>query len=305
MACAVPVALILFNRPKLTARVFEVIRQVQPRRLFLIADGPRHASESGRCAETRKLVQNVDWPCEVRTNFSETNLGCGRRPATGIDWIFTQVEEAIILEDDCLPSQSFFRFCAELLAHFRDDSRVMHISGNNFQSEPCGQPYSYYFSKYTHSWGWATWRRAWQRYDFTLSSWPQFKASGQLRSIFPDPAEARYWTRKLDSLHRRQRDDAWDYQWNYALWAHRGLSVLPTVNLVQNLGFGPQATHTREPLACAQKPPQEIGPLLHPPNLAVMPEADTSDFRERFHPPPTRWKRMFSLALARMSLLLK
>src|SRR6185436_19386626 len=176
--CSVPVALIIFNRPDLTARVFEAIRQAQPRQLFVIADGPRNPDDERLCNEARQVVAHVDWKCDVRTDFSQTNLGCGRRPASGIDWVFSQVAEAIILEDDCIPAPSFFHFCERLLEHYRNDTRVMHISGNNYlpadkrSSEREAQSRSYYFSKYTFSCGWATWRRAWKHYDSALASWP-------------------------------------------------------------------------------------------------------------------------------------
>ena len=139
MACSAPVALIVFNRPDLTAQVFAAIRNARPAKLFVIADGPRNRAEEEACRAARKAAQLVDWECEVKTNFSDTNLGCGRRPASGLDWVFRQTEEAIILEDDCLPAPSFFSFCESLLEHYRHDARVMHIGGCNFQRQPSGR----------------------------------------------------------------------------------------------------------------------------------------------------------------------
>jgi hypothetical protein len=262
--CAVPVALIIFNRPDLTDRVFEAIRQARPRQLFVVADGPRHTGESRLCEQTRDIVGKVDWKCEVKTDYAQTNFGCGRRPATGIDWVFSQVEEAVILEDDCVPAPSFFDYCQQLLAHYRDDKRVMHISGNNYLVGGPRAPYSYYFSKYTFSCGWATWRRAWKHYDYALTTWPAFKSDGRLNAICPDPIEAEYWENKLDAIHRRRRDDAWDYQWNYAVWSQNGLSILPQVNLISNLGFRPDATHTRATDPRANLPVSDIREIQHP-----------------------------------------
>jgi hypothetical protein len=265
--CAVPVALIIFNRPDLTARVFEAIRRAQPRQLFIIADGPRNEAERKLCHEAREAAAKVDWKCDLRTDFSKENLGCGRRPASGIDWVFSQVEEAIILEDDCIPTHSFFHFCEQLLNHYRGDSRVMHISGNNYLPQSPRTPSSYYLSKYTFSCGWATWRRAWRHYDYSLKTWPQFKTDGSLAQICPDPIEAKYWANKLDTIYQRKRDDAWDYQWNYAVWAQGGLSILPRMNLISNEGFREDATHTRAIDQRANLPIGDIWEISHPQSM--------------------------------------
>ena len=168
-----PVVLIIFNRPKLTEVVFQAIREAKPPKLFLVADGPRpnRPDDIPRCAAARKVVEKVDWDCEVLRNYADENMGCGCRPASGITWVFSQVEEAIILEDDCVPSPSFFPFCQELLDRYRTDERVMHIGGMNWQSGHRRSPFSYFFSKYPQCWGWATWRRAWAHYDFTMRYW--------------------------------------------------------------------------------------------------------------------------------------
>ena len=166
-----PVLFIIFNRVETTKRVFEAIRNVRPLKLYVAADGPRPGNDADKvnCDEVRKIIDDVDWPCEIKTLFQDQNLNCGRAPSTAITWFFEHEEEGIILEDDCLPSTSFFRFCHELLAYYRHDNRVMHIGGNNFlegwQKDP---DYSYYFSRSGHIWGWATWRRAWQTFDFDM-----------------------------------------------------------------------------------------------------------------------------------------
>ncbi|MEN2383889.1 MAG: hypothetical protein KA716_33360 [Gloeotrichia echinulata DEX184] len=154
MPLSTPIGFFIFNRPDLTAQVFEAIRQTKPHKLLVVADGPRFPEEEEKCLKTREVIKSVDWDCEVLTNFSEINLGCKYRVYSGLDWVFSQVEEAIILEDDCLPTPSFFYFCQTLLQRYRDDERVMHISGNNFQFGQSRTPYSYYFSKYNHIWGW-------------------------------------------------------------------------------------------------------------------------------------------------------
>ena len=160
-----PVALLIFNRPDTTERVFNAVAKARPSKLLVVADGPRDSrpGEAARCEQTRAIIKRVDWDCEVITNFADRNMGCKLRVSSGIDWIFEQVEEAIILEDDCLPDPSFFRFCDEMLERYRDNERVGMVSGGNLQFGRHRGTGSYYFSKYTHIWGWASWRRAWKR----------------------------------------------------------------------------------------------------------------------------------------------
>src|SRR5688572_9392277 len=217
MSCATAVALFVFNRPRQAAEVFEAIRRARPPRLFLIADGPRHAEDVPGCEASRALAGQVDWPCEVRTNFSEKNLGCGRRVASGLDWVFQAAPEAIILEDDCVPAESFFPYCDELLARYRDDPRVMHIAGSSFLPPGSRCKHSYYFSKYALVWGWASWRRAWQHYRFSIPYWPEFKRN-KLPLICPDRLEERHWSRRCEPIYDGARADTWDYQWTCALW---------------------------------------------------------------------------------------
>jgi hypothetical protein len=240
-----PVALIIFNRPEHTERVFEVIRQAQPPKLLVIADGARadRPGEVEKCAAARAIIDRVDWDCEVLKNFSEVNLGCAIRPATGISWVFEQVEEAIILEDDCIPDRSFFGFCDELLERYRHDSRVMHISGNNFWSHTNQFDHSYAFSRYTLSWGWATWRRAWEKYDLQMKQWPQVKQQNLLRNVLIDQEVANSWMKIFQNVID-ENSDVWDYQWTLTCWLQSGLAILPNVNLVSNVGFGVDATHT-------------------------------------------------------------
>ena len=160
-----PVAFLIYRRPDLTARVFEAIARAKPPVLLVVADGPKDAGEEARCAAAREVIEKVDWPCEVRRNYSDANLGCRERVATGLDWVFRQVEEAILLEDDCLPSPDFFAFCEAMLERFRNDDRVGHVSGSNSDRGRASRETSYYFSRYSTIWVWATWRRAWKDYD--------------------------------------------------------------------------------------------------------------------------------------------
>lgn len=275
-----PVALLIFNRPQLTEIVFEEIARVKPRKLLVVADGPRSLEEAAKCEQARAVVKKIDWDCELLTNFAEENLGCKRRVSSGLDWVFSEVEEAIILEDDCLPAPSFFNFCAELLARYRQDERVMHISGDNFQAGQSRTPYSYYFSRYCHVWGWASWRRAWQHYDAEISSWPEYKS--QICALFADPYEQAYWHDVFDRVYAGAID-TWDYQWLYACWSQSGLAVLPDANLVSNIGFSSDATHTRdENSAVAQLPTIDVWELKHPPLVLRNSTADDYSFAHLF-----------------------
>ncbi|MFM6024920.1 MAG: glycosyltransferase family 2 protein, partial [Dolichospermum sp.] len=183
-----PVCFIIFNRPDVTQRVFQKISEAKPPKLLVIADGPRidKVGEEQKCAATRAIIDQVDWECQVLTNYSDINLGCRKRIYTGLDWVFSQVEEAIILEDDCLPDSSFFRFCEELLEKYRDHPRIMLVCGQNLQFGQQRRNYSYYFSRYSHCWGWATWKSAWQYYDDTMELWPQVRDENWLFDILQD-----------------------------------------------------------------------------------------------------------------------
>jgi hypothetical protein len=216
----IPITLIIFNRPEKTRKLFKIIKNVQPKELFVIADGPRNniPGEKNLCDLTRSIIHDIDWECKLYTNFSADNLGCGKRPATGVSWVFENVEKAIILEDDCIPHPSFFKYCEELLEKYADDERVMMISGDNFQSGNMRTRYSYYFSIFTHIWGWATWRRAWNYFDYTISLWPEIKNTYLLKNFFNNPIHINYWETLFDKVYNDKFKTYWDYQWLLSCW---------------------------------------------------------------------------------------
>jgi len=264
-ALRAPVALLAFNRPESTARVFATIRAARPSRLFLVCDGPRadREGEAERCAEVRRIVGTVDWPCEVERNFSDSNMGCSARISSGIDWVFSRTDEAIFLEDDVLPDATFFRYYDELLARYRDDDRVMMISGYNAFGESTATVASYWFSAYSRSWGWASWRRAWHGYDLRMTGWPTFRASPAWRRLASEEREV--FGPWLDDV-RAGLQDTWDAQLVLLAWQKAAWTVIPRRNLVENLGFGLGATHTPTvPALCpARAWPMEY-PMVHPP----------------------------------------
>ena len=286
-----PVAFLIFNRPEATARVFAEIARARPPKLLVVADGPRpdRPGEAEKCTAARAIIKQVDWPCEVLTNYAKTNLGCGRRVSSGLDWVFDTVDEAIILEDDCLPHPDFFRFCAELLNRYRENERVMMITGSNPLLR-LDIPESYLFSRYFQVWGWASWRRAWQKYDFELTDWPQLKAQKQIRSFYPQPYMVRHVTKMFDLVYHG-RIGTWDIQWFYCCLFNNGLCVVPRVNLISNIGF--VGTHTTGGMDDAFLLPTfavEVENLRHPDR--VLPDLlyDQGLFEKRIKTPI--WKRM-------------
>ncbi len=263
-----PVAVFLFNRPEETARVLEAVNRAQPPLLLVIADGarPSRPGEIERCRATRSQVQRFKWRCEIRCNFSEGNLGCRKRLSSGLDWVFAQVPEAVILEDDCLPDPSFFDYCEILLDRYRDDDRVMHIGGNNFglDSALFGAN-SYQFGSFAQVWGWASWRRAWNHYDVAMRDWPHFRDAGKMHQL---PLLRRHrlaQLRRWNDVHEG-RVDTWDFQWHFALLRRHGLAAIPRLNLVSNIGFSAGATHTTDATSDkADLPHYRLPmPLVHP-----------------------------------------
>lgn len=273
---------LIFNRPDTTQRVLDEIRRAKPAKLFVAADGPRknNEGEAERCRAVRDIINQVDWDCEVYKNYSDVNLGCKIRVSSGLDWFFENVEEGIILEDDCLPSQSFFWFCHELLKHYRNDTRVMHIDGNNFQFGIQRGNASYYFSKYNLIWGWASWRRAWKFYDVNVKSFESFEKENQIRSIFRTKHEQKYWMKIFRAAYHN-KINSWDYQWVYSTMIASGISIHPNVNLVQNIGFGFHATHTtKADIKLKNNFANEIEfPLKHPRFVLINEDADKFTFK--------------------------
>jgi hypothetical protein len=276
-----PVLFLIFNRPDLTRQVFAEIRRARPARLFVVADGPREdrPGEAELCRQAREAIQ-VDWDCDFRQDFRPKNLGAKWGVSAAIDWFFQNVEEGIILEDDCLPDPSFFGFCRELLAYYRHDTRIMHISGTNLQYGRKRGEGSYYFSRYMRCWGWATWRRAWAHFDLDLKTLPLFLEQRQLRNILASPGMRRYWRIIFQNVARGRVTTVWDFQWTYAIFSQNGLCVIPNVNLVSNLGWGPRATNTFDPKnTMAGIRTERLETVVHP--TFVLPNREADEFEAR------------------------
>lgn len=283
-----PIAIFTFNRPRLTKRLLEILAKVKPRRVLVVSDGPRPhvVSDPEDCAAVRRLFESLDWECEIERNFSERNMGSFPRNSSGLNWVFDQVEEAIILEDDCMPDLSFFPYCEDLLGRYRDHPRIGLISGNNFlkPSTDGGLP-SYFFSRYATTWGWASWRRTWQQVDLEMPYWPKFRDSGKLRQSLWSSSEDRYWRSIYDAIQERRMKNAWDYQLILTCMRGNHLTIVPSVNLVSNIGFGQDATNCTNSnyLASSVRVHGMEFPLVHPETVRASPQLDYQIFRCRFH----------------------
>lgn len=281
------VSLLIFNRPDVTRRVLERIREAKPPRLFVVADGPRadRPDDAEKCAKTRQTIDEVvDWNCDVLKNYSDVNLGSRNRVSSGLNWIFETVEDAIILEDDCLPHITFFQFCDELLEKYRHDRRIVMISGSNmlYQWKPDLQ--SYHFSYYGGTWGWASWRRAWEYYDVDMKLWSEPEARSRIRDVLCN--EKQYLKRKtvFDRMYSEKKKSVWDHQWSFARLLQSGLSIVPSRNLISNIGFTEDATHTSNYIeGVSELPtyPMEF-PLKAPLGLAVDRDYDNRYFKKVF-----------------------
>jgi hypothetical protein len=283
----VPVLFFVFNRLPEVERVFEAIRQARPSRLYLAGDGPRpeRRGEVLKCEAVRRHVTGkIDWPCEVRTFFKDSNAGPRIAIGEAITWFFENEEMGIVLEEDCLPGPEFFPYCEELLEKYRDDERVMHISGT-CQLPDLDREDSYFFSRYPRTWGWATWKRAWSGYSLEIDDLESDLR--QIKHLFTAPGERNYWERIL-RRYDAGKIETWDYPWALTIWKRDGLSVYPTVDLVKNIGFTSDAVHTKpwkDYRGWADTEIGELGGIRHPEEVRADDELDCRVFLECYRRP--------------------
>lgn len=296
--------LLTFNRLDSTKEVLKAISKAQPSSIYIASDGPRpdRVGEAEKVQEVRDyVISNINWDGDVKTLFREENLGCRVAVSGAIDWFFEHESEGIILEDDCVPDASFFPYVEELLNRYRDDERIMVIAGNHFPGKAHQPPYSYFFSRYNHCWGWATWRRAWQHYDHDMSQWPKLRNTNWLLTIGDGNRNfQRYWTRIFDQAYA-QKVDSWAYRWTFSCWAQSGLTILPALNLVKNIGFDENATHTKSKNGShklSTLPLESLTfPLSHPSNVIRDYEADRWTEKNHFK---HNWNRYIKSQLRRI-----
>jgi hypothetical protein len=288
-----PILFIIFNRIDTAQQVFNTIRQQKPKYLYVAADGPRKnvPGELEKCRQTREIIQQVDWDCELKTLFRDENLGCGKSVSSSITWFFEQVEQGIILEDDCLPHPDFFLYCQELLEKYKDNEQIMFIGGSNFQGGIKRGNASFYFSAFNHVWGWASWKTSWKKYRFDLSTISQQQYEEAIRHYFSDVSIIRHWKHIL-KLSKKLSLDTWDYQYAFSIWLNKGLSIIPNENLVSNIGFKKDSLHTSKVIdGLANVPTLPILPLKYPDSIEQNKEADRY-FSYRFKYRRSIWKIM-------------
>ena len=264
-------ALFVYRRPQLARRALASIRRYQPPRLYVVADGARHPSEAAACLESQRLVEEVDWPCSVRRDFSDAHLGCGQRIASGVSWVLEHEHSAIFLEEDCVADPSFFPYCEELLGRFECQENVMMITGFNLLGSWQIHNASYSFSHLGSSWGWATWRRAWRHFDAILTSWRKHLGTlEEIRKLLGDDQIFAERVRLFDAV-AASRLDSWAVPWNLACLRRGACCAVPSVNLIANFGFGPDSTHHKH----ASDPNSGVPvsrlsfPLKHPEAIVV------------------------------------
>lgn len=279
-----PVLLIAWRRPHTLRQVIDAIRPVAPTRLYVACDGPNpeRPGEAEKVATTRAVIEHeIDWPCQIERLYSDVNQGCFLGVSRAITWFFEQVEEGIILEDDCVPHPDFFPYCTALLERYRNDTRVWSICGSNFQLGNKRGDASYYFSIHGDSWGWATWRRAWRNYPQGELNWFDFRDSGRLDDVFPISDERLYWRGLMDELFIHGVPSTWDYQWWLVSWMNHGLHAWPNSILVSNRGFDDDGTHTFGVNEFSAPELEPLGNLLHPRYVVPCRAADEFAFLYR------------------------
>jgi hypothetical protein len=281
------VLLLIFNRPDTTLRVFDEIKKAKPGKLYISADGPRigNLKDADLCKEARLVIEQVDWDCVILTSFKDENLGCKMSVSSAISWFFEDEEEGIILEDDCLPVNSFFYFCDAMLERYRHDNRVSTETGTNLQDCKKWGAASYYFSQFSNIWGWATWKRFWKNYDPSLKKYGEEEAAFQLRKIFTDRFLLEAWIKIFQDV-KANKIDTWDFQLQFLTFFENGLCVTPNVNLVSNIGFRTDATHTNNPIEHAYHanlPTGNITEIVHPVFYLPEKEADYFFLKKEFY----------------------
>lgn len=290
-----PVLFIVFNRPETTQIVFDAIKSSRPQKLYIAADAPRAGNEEDRqnCAQVKEIVNQIDWQCDVHYRFAETNQGCGPGPYNAISWAFEKEDRLIILEDDCVPAQPFFSYCNELLELYKNDTRIWIISGNQYNEEAVKTPHSYFFSRYGHSWGWATWRRCWDQMDMSLSKYPLIIEQDLFKAVFRSQRETKFFQKRISQIYSNEdlKTHIWDFQFGFAVTSNGGLSIAPRKNLVKNIGY--IGTHSEAKNPFHDRPVDETFKItLHPDFVLCDINYDAYHFKHHWNRKPNIFKRI-------------
>ena len=281
MQFKVPILIIIFNRPELVQQLFNEIKKQKPKYLFISCDGPREnrSGEIELLNQSKAVFNQIDWDCEIKTQYRNENWGAGKSISDALIWFFNQVEEGIIFEEDCLPHQDFFPYCEELLQKYRTNEQIMFIGGNNFLKETKSK-YSYYFSAYPHIWGWASWKRIIDGYSFDLKNVSKKDFRDAISNYNFSWSEKRVWFDKFRRIQMGQIN-SWDYQLTYNIWSKNGISIIPSLNLVRNNGFGSNAIHCKDQESdFANLEINKILPLNHPQNICINKDNDYHFYRK-------------------------
>jgi len=271
-----PILFITFNKIEETKKVFKSIQQEKPHKLYISSDGPRptHPGDLLQILTIRNFIlSSIDWPCKIKTLFFDKNLGCKYAVSSAISWFFLHEEMGIILEDDCLVTKDFFLYCSTLLDEYSNDEKVYQINGTCFLNQ-INIKESYFFSKYSHIWGWATWRRAWQHYEINNYNFE----SDFLKIDFYSGLEKQYWQQTLKQYYNN-KIDTWDYPWTFTIFKNNGLCIYPQKNMVKNIGFGPNATHTKDKnSSLSNMKIEKFGKIIHPKSITTNNQLDFAAF---------------------------
>lgn len=294
-----PVVIIAFNRPEKTRQLLAALTHVAPPKVYAVVDGPRSESDVDKCNQVKEILQDLPWNCQSQLIVSDYNLGCRQRVISGLDSVFEKEDSAIIFEDDCIPHPSFFPFCQTLLQYYENDQRVMHIGGNNFQQGIQRGEASYYFSRHTHCWGWATWKRAWQLIDREMKHWQLFKELDGMADWSTDELEKEFYMKELQKCYEGEID-SWAYVWGYSCLLNHGLGIVPQKNLVSNSGFGDNATHTISEKWYSNLATDSIGSIDHPKVMIRNREADQFYFDRVIGGMEMRYNQTFPAKVKRL-----
>lgn len=282
MQFTTPILVIIFNRPNLVQGLFNELKKQKPKQLFVFCDGARKdkLGEIELLQQSKSIFETqIDWNCDLKTNYLEENKGAGRAISSAIKWFFENVEQGIIFEEDCFPHQDFFPYCEELLEKYKDDEKVMFIGGNNFQRRKVTQ-YSYYFSAYPHIWGWSTWKKTIEGYSFDIDDISKNEMKQIFKRYFDSWHEKEYWYDRF-KLVKNNRINSWDYQLMFNIWRKNGVAIIPVVNLVKNVGFSKDALHCKNYNdKNARLTLNNILPIMHPPKIEINKKADFYYFKE-------------------------
>lgn len=275
----IPVVVIIFNRPDKTKILYESLKKYKPSKLLIISDGPRSnfANEKGKVVQSRKIFEKIEWECEILFNNSETNLGCRERIISGLNWVFSKVEKAIILEDDCIPTTEFFTYMEILLDRYQDRKKISSICGTNFLSDSYEVKDSYLYSKYCNVWGWGTWKDRWFKIDSQLKGLGKIKKKKFLIKYLGSFRAYLYWHWLLDRVDRK-KIDSWAYIWNFTNFIEEKISIIPSTNLLTNIGIGKDSNHTQslpyKYISSQESTKKLTFPLKYPSNFLLDSEHD-------------------------------